>query len=214
MYFGIIIGERLVAEGVAVTGSVIEKYCPAPKTEPLITFTHTIKQVITRCNSDSFNLAAECLIKTISAANTPGSINGEWPHGLKLSGSYLCQLGYTTDDFTLDDGCGLSRKNRLTAAILCDVLNDMYNSPNKQLFKESLAVGGVRGSSPVRKYFTSRKYKGRVLAKSGTINGVKALSGICKTDSGDYTFSIIVNKANGHSRKAINDIVEAIIDSM
>ncbi|MCK5175294.1 MAG: D-alanyl-D-alanine carboxypeptidase, partial [Planctomycetes bacterium] len=79
-----------------------------------------------------------------------------------------------------------------------------------KFFEETLAIGGVKGSKPVRAYFTEKKYKGKVFAKSGTLDGVKALSGICRTEHGDRIFSIITNKANGNTRQAINDIVKAI----
>jgi D-alanyl-D-alanine carboxypeptidase len=77
---------------------------------------------------------------------------------------------------------------------------------------DTLAVGGVLGSSPVRKYFTEPKYKGKIYAKSGTIDGVKALSGYCTTDNGVYVFSVIANNANGYTRDALNDIVKAIFE--
>jgi serine-type D-Ala-D-Ala carboxypeptidase/endopeptidase (penicillin-binding protein 4) len=216
MYLGMLVGEALLEEGIDVQGSILEKYCPEPEnTKPLITFSHTLKEVMTRCNRDSFNLAAECLIKTISAENSTHKINGEWPHGLKLTGRHLEKLGFReNEDFELDDGCGLSRENLVTSQLLCSVLNNIYNSPESDFFFGTLAVGGIKGSAPVRRYFTQPDYKGKILAKSGTINGVKALSGMCRTDSGDYTFSIIVNNANGHSRNAINEIVKAVIDCM
>jgi len=64
----------------------------------------------------------------------------------------------------------------------------------------------------IAKYFKDKKYKGRILGKTGYIAGVKAFSGICSTISGDYIFSILTNNANAQTRNAINDIAKAIID--
>ena len=64
-----------------------------------------------------------------------------------------------------------------------------------------------------KKYFKQEKYKGKVFGKTGYINTVKSFSGICTTENGDYIFAIIANKANSRTRKAINDIVKALIDT-
>ena len=66
----------------------------------------------------------------------------------------------------------------------------------------------------VRTYFKEEKYKGKIYGKTGYISGVKAFSGICETDKGDYLFSILANRANGKTRTAINDIAKAIIDDV
>jgi D-alanyl-D-alanine carboxypeptidase/D-alanyl-D-alanine-endopeptidase (penicillin-binding protein 4) len=90
------------------------------------------------------------------------------------------------------------------------VILDIYKSKQWPLYRDSLAVGGVDGT--IAKYFKDKKYKGRILGKTGYIAGVKAFSGICSTISGDYIFSILTNNANAQTRNAINDIAKAIID--
>ena len=210
-FFGFILAERLNAAGIEVRGDLTEQYI---KNQPDITifrtYTTTIADVLTRCNRDSFGLAAESLIKTISAENTAGRINGEWPHGLHQTQRYLNRAGIKDVEFNLADGSGLSREDRLSANALATVLANVYKGDDWPLYKDTLAIGGMVGSSPVRKYFTENKYKGKVFAKSGTLDGVKALSGLCETENGDVIFSIITNKANGNTRQAINDIVKAI----
>ena len=71
-------------------------------------------------------------------------------------------------------------------------------------------MGWVDGT--IASSFKEKKYKGKVFGKTGYISSVKSFSGVCGTKQGDYIFSIITNNANGQTRKAINDIVEAIID--
>ena len=89
---------------------------------------------------------------------------------------------------------------------------DVYKGSNWQIYRDSLAIGGVEGTKPVSDYFHEEKYRGKILAKSGSLTGVKALSGVCLSEDGEYLFSIITNNANWESRDAINDIVKAIID--
>jgi len=92
------------------------------------------------------------------------------------------------------------------------VLLDVYNSDNWNMYRDSLAIGGVEGTSSIADNFKEEKYRGKVLGKSGYISGVKSLSGVCVTARGYYIFSILANDANGQTRTVINDIAQAIID--
>jgi D-alanyl-D-alanine carboxypeptidase/D-alanyl-D-alanine-endopeptidase (penicillin-binding protein 4) len=211
--FGFLTVERLQQEGIEVDGKLMDKDLNPGRLRQLATYRHSIRDVIDRCNSDSFGLAAEALVKTISAENTVGKNEGSWQHGFQLIEAYLNDLGISDNQFELDDGSGLSKKNRLSPNAITTVLADMYKSSQWGYYKDSLAVGGVSGSRPVRIYFTNPNYRGKVYAKSGTVNGAKSLSGVCETKNGDYIFCIFANgKVNSKTRPAINDIVEAIID--
>ena len=167
--------------------------------------------VLGRCNTDSYGLAAEALLKTISACagNRQG---GSWEGGREIVSGHLISLGVDRDEFFIDDGSGLSAKDRLSPNAITAVLRDVYAGPRWDVFKGSLATGGQSGT--IAKYFKEKKYKGRVFGKTGYIAGVKSFSGVCSTGNGDYIFSIITNKAwNGKTRGAINDIVKTIIDT-
>ena len=165
-----------------------------------------------RCNKDSFGLGAECLLKTISAQANEKKMNGSWQGGRALISRYLNSLSISDDEFYIDDGSGLSRENKLSANAIVEILSNTYNSPQWPIFKQSLAVGGRDGT--VRKYFRDRRYSGKIFGKTGYINGVRAFSGICSTDNGEFIFSILTNNSRtSKTRKAINDIVKAVIDA-
>ncbi|MBN2513530.1 MAG: D-alanyl-D-alanine carboxypeptidase/D-alanyl-D-alanine-endopeptidase [Sedimentisphaerales bacterium] len=203
--------ECLASEGIDVQGGLLGQYVKHnPSLQILHTFETRLADVLYRCNKDSLGLAAESLIKTISAEQTKGRINGEWPHGLTLAGNYLCSLGADPNDFVLDDGSGLSRNNRLTARIIVSVLKDLYISSDWAMFESSLSVGGEDGTTS--KYFQEPQYQGRILGKTGYISGVRAFSGICKTPSGDILFSILTEGGNGLTRNWINEITKSIYD--
>ena len=212
-FFGVVLAEYLAKNGISISGQLIEKDSVDMKDFKQITeFVTPISDCLNRCNKDSLNFAAESLLKTIAAYNNPDNRNGSWTRGAVLLGDFIKELNINESEFSIDDGCGLSRENKLTANVLAKVILDVYQGSNWSLYKDSLAIGGIDGTGPVSDYFKDPKYKGNVLAKSGTITGVKALSGICVTENGDFIFSIITNKANGGTRGAINDIVESIID--
>lgn len=213
-FFGFHVAECLIGAGIEFRGQIFEQFAKdrVKDSEPIAEFVTPLSDVLKRCNRDSFGLAAESMIKTISSHMTAGKVNGEWVHGQKLIEKYLKQLEIDESQFCLDDGSGLSRKNEVSAYLLSCLILNLYHSDNWELFKDSLAIGGVCGSSPVRSYFREEKYKGKIFAKSGTINGVKALSGYCVAGEKNYIFSIITNKANWYSRRSINNIVKAIMD--
>jgi serine-type D-Ala-D-Ala carboxypeptidase/endopeptidase (penicillin-binding protein 4) len=210
-FFGTLLAEELKRSGVAVRGQLVEReILPQDQFKLLAVYRTPIWDVFERSNKDSLGLAAESLLKTIAAYRQPSGKGGSWAQGKQLVSDYLVSLGISSDQFVLDDGCGLSENNRLSANLLTAILLDIYKKPDWQKFKETLAVGGEDGT--VGKWFNEPKYKGKIFAKTGYIGGVKSLSGVCTTEAGDRVFSIITNKTNGKSRQAINDIVKAIID--
>ena len=209
--FASLVRDRLTAAGIAVKGNIVQRYAKQDKgIQLLAVFETPISDVLKRCNKDSLGLAAESLLKTISAENTQGRINGEWPHGLALISRYLQSLGVKGDQYILDDGCGLSRKDHLSPAAIVAVLNDMYTCENREMYYDSLAVGGVDGT--ISKYFRRSPYKGNIRGKTGYISGVRSFSGICKTPRGDVLFSILTVDGNGYTRGCINEITQAIYD--
>ena len=209
--FASVLNDKLKASGISVKGQLLQKYVKRDSgIRYLVIFKTPIADVLKRCNTDSLGLAAECLVKTVSAENTQGRINGEWEHGLKLISRYLDSLKVSKEQYILDDGSGLSRKNRLTTTVLVAALKDMCRSENSDVFTSSLAVGGESGT--INKYFHQAPYKGNIIGKTGYISGVRSFSGICKTPKGDIIFSILTENGNGYTRRCINDIAQAIYD--
>lgn len=208
-FFGYLLAEELAKEGVNTEGKVIEGAAGRDcKFRLLRVYNTPIKDCLVRCNKDSFGLAAEALLKTIAAHSNKDRKNGSWADGRKLVSNYLLGLGVHEKEFYIDDGSGLSRKNKLGANAITKVLSHLYKSKNWKLYKDSLAIGGVDGTA--RRHFQEKEYKGKVFGKTGYIAGVKSFSGVCSTTDGDYIFSILTNKANGPTRTAINDIVKAL----
>jgi D-alanyl-D-alanine carboxypeptidase/D-alanyl-D-alanine-endopeptidase (penicillin-binding protein 4) len=210
-FFGFVLAEHLVRAGIAARGRLIEKaFSENSGFKPLVEFTTPIGDCLRRANTDSLGLAAEALLKTMDAQNKPDRKNGGWAGGRELVAKYLSDLGVPSGEFVIDDGSGLSRNDRLTTYTLSKILLDLYRGKSWELFYGSLAVGGEDGT--IDKYFSEAKYRGKVHAKTGYISGVRALSGVCLTDTGPYLFSILSNGPKGLSRDAINNIAKAIID--
>ena len=207
--FAYILAENLSKSGIAVGGVLNERLVKPDEPVRFISeFRTPIKDVIARCNKDSLQLAAECLLKTAGAYSKPWKRWGSWETGRQVIGDYLLSINIPAEQFVIDDGCGLSRHNRISPHALAAILLDQYRSPNWKMFADSLAIGGEDGT--IDRFFKEAKFKGKILGKTGYINGVKSFSGVAMTSDGDYIFAIITNKATGPSRDAINRIVQAL----
>lgn len=210
-FFGFLLAENLARVGIKAKGQFVEKAAGDYDDFKLLAeYSTALIDCLARANKDSLGLVAEALVKTIAAVKAPDGKNGGWDKGRELISEYLLALGVDKDQFYVDDGSGFSRQNQLSAYAITTVLSDVYNSNNWPIYRDSLAVGGVDGT--IGKYFKEKKYKGKILGKTGYIDGVKTFSGICSTAGGDYIFSILANNANGRTRTAINKIAQEIID--
>jgi D-alanyl-D-alanine carboxypeptidase/D-alanyl-D-alanine-endopeptidase (penicillin-binding protein 4) len=210
-FFGFLLWENLTGAGINVDGQILEK--PTPQDcdfKKIAEYSTPIADCLARCNKNSQPLAAEALFKTIAAKAATDGKNGSWVKGRELISEYMLELGIERGEFYIDDGRGLSRENKLSANAITKVLLDVYKGKNWDVYKNSLAVGGVEGT--IGKYFKEEKYKGKVFGKTGYIAGVTSFSGICSGKGGEYIFSILANNTKGGTREAINDITKAIID--
>ena len=170
----------------------------------------SLADVLNRIGKDSQNLFAECLLKRLGyewqrRRGSPEAI-GTWAGGRAAIRAWLDSLpGRTTDGVAdrwagmiIADGSGLSRTNRLTARQIVDLLTVMHGHPHGDFFAESLSVAGRDGSLHRKKRL--RDLTGAVRAKTGTLSGVKALSGYVDTPSGRrLAFSVVFNGITGPS---------------
>ncbi len=210
-FFAFLLAEQLAYHNITVRGQVIEKGPVNPSDLTVLKTYHTpLADCLDRANKDSLGLVAEALLKTI-AANANENKNGSWPAGRKLISDYLSGLHIRPGKFYIDDASGLSRNDKLSPDCITAVLHAVYKNSNSRIYMQSLAVGGDDGT--IGRYFDEPQYKGKIIGKTGYIDGVKSFSGYCRTAEKDYIFSIITDGANGTTREAINDIAKAIIDN-
>jgi D-alanyl-D-alanine carboxypeptidase/D-alanyl-D-alanine-endopeptidase (penicillin-binding protein 4) len=162
-------------------------------------------------NKVSQNLHAEILLRLLGRERgNAGTIEG----GLEVLRGFLTQAGIASDQYVFYDGSGLSRQNLVTPHAIVQLLRYASTQPWGAAYKSSFPVAGVDGSLAER--FTAARLQKRVLAKTGSLGGVKALSGYATTDSGQtVVFSILSNNLNLAPRRVtetVDAIVEAIVE--
>jgi D-alanyl-D-alanine carboxypeptidase/D-alanyl-D-alanine-endopeptidase (penicillin-binding protein 4) len=132
----------------------------------------------------------ELLVKEIGA-RVSGS--GSTAAGLDAVRAWMIDRELPTDGVVLDDGSGLSDRNRVTCALLSAVLQE--GGPDG-LVAEGLARPGQAGTLDDR--LLDPQLVDRVRAKTGTLRNVTALSGWVRTEGEvELNFSIVQNRPDG-----------------
>ena len=123
----------------------------------------------------------------------------------------LTNLGIDANGYRLRDGSGLSRNNLATPRTLVSTLRAMYHAKGNDVFLASLPVAGISGTLKNRLRHTTAE--GSVRAKTGTLRGVKALSGyINHPEYGTLVFSIITNQpSNQYSFPVVQAVDEIVL---
>ena len=107
-------------------------------------------------------------------------------------------------DGLIDDGSGLSRGNLRSARSFVDSLAALHGTPEGELLRSQLPVGGVSGTLSGR---FGGANAGRVQAKTGTILNGRSLTGWASMANGrDAIFSVIVNGEDGATSGAVGAI--------
>ena len=134
---------------------------------------------------------------------------------MRAVGEFLLGMGVPAGSFHMVDGSGMSREDRFTPRTVTLLLRHMYLHPWGAEFVQSLPSSGELEASLHRR-MTVPPYRGNVFAKTGTIEGVSALSGYARAASGKvYAFSVLLNRSRNVAlaHEAQDHIVMAVIDN-
>ena len=180
--------QALIAQGITVSGGAATGKAPFGATELVSVRSKPLWMILRSMDRYSDNFLAEMVIKTVGAL---GGNKGSTAGGLAVAQSVLQEtIGEDAKNLHLVDGSGLSAANRLTASALAELLARTSADPTLgPPLRQALAIAGVNGTLRDRP-----SGSGRVLAKTGTLDGVSSLSGYATTQSGvRFAFSILMN---------------------
>lgn len=149
----------------------------------------TLAEVIRLVNKYSSNSMARTLYLTLGAERYPGR-PATPAAGLEAIQDFLARQGITIPELMLENGSGLSRNERITAAGLADVLLAAYKSQYMPEFAASLPLSATDGT--LKRMFRSREMQGRLRMKTGTLEDVKALAGYVNAASGRTFVTVVI----------------------
>jgi D-alanyl-D-alanine carboxypeptidase/D-alanyl-D-alanine-endopeptidase (penicillin-binding protein 4) len=211
-YFGMAVIDAFAEEGIEVRGGPRPvARLPGPVWERVAVYRSSLLDAIRIANKRSQNFYAESLLKLLGAQRCG---EGSWTAGARAVSDFMTSLGAPPGSFHMVDGSGLSRDNRFSPRAVTLLLRHMWNHPWGAEFVQSLPSAGELDAS-LHGRLRVAPYRANVFAKTGTIEGVSALSGYAKALSGKvYAFSILINRTRSvwQARQAQDHIVMALVD--
>jgi len=142
--------------------------------------------LLSLANSESHNFTAEVLLRQAAGSWDLAEVR-------RRATLWLHEQGLAMQGVRIADGSGLDRSNRLTSRLLAGLLLRMDQHPYGRQYLASMAVAGERGT--LRNLFAGSSLQGRFFGKTGTISGVRSISGVLQTANGPRYISTISNGA-------------------
>ncbi len=190
MYAGHMLALALKAQGIRLGRSAI-KTGKVPRDAPLLGRHQSapLSVLIRAINKFSNNFMAEQVLKTIDADPGPATFDG----ALAREREQLRAWGIPLEGMQLGNGSGLYDTNRVSpaqlTALLAAVYQDLRIRPD---YLASLAIMGVDGTT--RSRLRETPAQGWIRVKTGTLDGVSALSGyVAAPGRKPIVFSILLN---------------------
>ena len=128
----------------------------------------------------------------------------------------LAQFEIDDSKLVVADASGLSKKNKITAKLMGELLYKIRKDERYALLYESLPIGGVSGTLQSRFTTTAPSAVGLVRAKTGTLNGTATLAGYVQSTDREYVFVTLAddiakgNAALNKARAAIDRVLGRI----
>lgn len=205
-YFGAALRRVLEKNGVEVAGPIDRRRVPKWAGKVFTHYSEPLATIIHEYNKESVNIIGESIVKVIGAKflSTPGS----WKSGTQVVENHLRMIGLN-GSFSVADGSGLSRLNKVSPEDITQALAKAYGDPDiSEEFIASLPIAGVDGT--LEKRF--RNLKGKVYAKTGYLEGARSLSGYVFGKNGRvYVFSIISNGMGTRVKKLQNLLLRELV---
>ena len=163
----------------------------------------TLADVVKDINKFSNNVMARQVMLQTSAdpvARQPATLE----RARQTVVRWLERKGLRAPELVIDNGSGLSRVERISAASMARVLVDAARSDQSAVFVESLPVVGVDGTMKSR--LRGEPIEGRAWIKTGSLNDVRSIAGYVDAASGRrYAVVMLVNGPRAPGSAAAQD---------
>jgi D-alanyl-D-alanine carboxypeptidase/D-alanyl-D-alanine-endopeptidase (penicillin-binding protein 4) len=176
----------LERRGIAVAGVPGARPAPGDGFPLALDLSDPLVSIVRHMNRESDNFVAEMVLKELGASIAR---HGSTVAGARVVRAELAAAGVPMTGVRIEDGSGLSKRNRLTAKALVSILRAGARDVSiRDAFVTSLSVAGISGT--LEKRLGRRPTRGRVIAKTGTTNAASALAGFIRRR---YVFAILQN---------------------
>jgi len=195
------------AGGGTWSGQTREGRTPSDAIALLVHESLPLSEVVRDINKFSNNVMARQVFLTLGAVGSGQNANPQ--RSAQAVSAWLTHADLAMPELILENGCGLSRRERISAASLARLLRHAYASPRMPEFVASLPVAGLDGTMKNRTAASGSAY-----VKTGLLEGVRAVAGYVLAESGHrYVVVAIVNHPNAESATGALDALLTWVQS-
>jgi len=192
------------------------KLAPTPANARLIASTESppLADVVRDINKFSNNVMARQLFLTLSAEAWVGNIKepGNASRSVQIIKEWLAKKNIAAPELVLENGSGLSRNERISAASLALMLDAAFRSSVMPEFISSMSLLGLDGT--LRRRNKGETLAGQAHVKTGTLNDARAIAGYVLDQNGKrWIVIMIANHANAAQTQAAQDALLAWVYS-
>ena len=153
-----------------------------------------LSETIRDINKFSNNVMARQLFLTLGTTSRTAT-TASIPLSIQAMKGWLAQKQLVFPELILENGAGLSRRERISAQHLAQLLRSAASSPLNAEFTASLPILGVDGS--VKKRLKGTAAANHAHLKTGTLEGVKTIAGYVRSASGkEWVVVFFINHPN------------------
>jgi D-alanyl-D-alanine carboxypeptidase/D-alanyl-D-alanine-endopeptidase (penicillin-binding protein 4) len=184
-----LLSKALVQQGGQAQLTLVSARSPLPGDAVLVHQEPSapMHNLLSLANTESHNFTSEVLLRQ-------GTGSWDLAQARQLAMQWLSAQGLPMAGVSVVDGSGLDRGNRLTSRMLAALLLRMAHHPYAANYSASMAIAGQRGT--LRNLYRGTELESQFLGKTGTIRGVRSISGILNTADGPRYISMISNGAS------------------
>lgn len=209
-FFETSLTEALAGRGVAVVGQSAGAAPAEAAGDTLFVWSSPpLAAVLPLFLKPSQNQIGETLLRTLGA-QTAGS--GSPDSGRAVVERALNDFGVPDDAFVLADGSGLSRYDHAAPEAIARVLAAMYARPDFRVFYDALPIAGVDGTLATRLRGTAAA--GNARAKTGSLTGVRALSGYVETADGEHLLFVLLANNFTTAQRVVDAAQDQIVERL
>jgi serine-type D-Ala-D-Ala carboxypeptidase/endopeptidase (penicillin-binding protein 4) len=198
--------------GGKLSGTVRDGPAPADAAPTFELTSPALSDVVRDINKYSNNVMAQQVFLTLGLLRNGGTRVSPEDAREALRLWMRDRMGESLDGVVVDNGSGLSRQTRLSAALLGRVLQRAWSSAVMPELMASLPVTGLDGT--LRRSRGNAATTGRAHLKTGSLRDVQALAGYVLGASGKrYVLVAMINHPNaGAARPALDALVQWTIN--
>ena len=175
------------------SGTVVEGKPPRNAKPFAVMESAPLYDIVRDVNKLSNNVMARQIFLTLATAKHPPPATPAL--AADVVQKWLKEKRVAMPGLVLENGSGLSRRERVTAAGIARLLASADGSAVREEFASSLAVAAMDGT--VQRRFQDGSVAGQALLKTGTLEGVRALAGyVIDANGRRFIVTAIVNHAN------------------